>query len=72
LKFKKIVVIRRGGLDALRVVEAELRPPAAGEVNVKILASPICPDDIAARVGNRPFLPRPPFTRAMSGWKAAR
>jgi NADPH2:quinone reductase len=62
LKLKKVVATRRGGLDVLQVVEAELRPPAAGEVHVRILASPVCQDDIVARVGNRPFLPKPPFT----------
>jgi NADPH:quinone reductase-like Zn-dependent oxidoreductase len=61
VKYKSIVVTRRGGPDALQIVENELRPPAAGEARIKILATPVCQDDIAARVGNRPFLPKIPF-----------
>ena len=45
----------------LKIVENELRPPASGEVRVKILAVGVCQDDIATRVGNRPFLPKFPF-----------
>jgi NADPH:quinone reductase-like Zn-dependent oxidoreductase len=45
----------------LKIVENDLRAPTAGEARVKILAVGVCQDDIAARVGNRPFLPRVPF-----------
>ena len=67
-KYKSISVTKRGGLEVLKVVENELRPPAAGEVSIKILASPVCQDDVAVRVGNRPFLPKPPFTPGYSSW----
>lgn len=60
--YKSLVVTQRGGSDRLRVVENELRAPAAGEARIKILAVGVCQDDIAARVGNRPFLPKLPFT----------
>ncbi len=60
-KYKSVIATRRGGPEALQVVENELRPPAAGEVRFKVLATPVCQDDIAARVGNRPFLPKLPF-----------
>ena len=60
--YKSLVVARRGGSDNLRVIENELRVPAAGEVRIRILAVGVCQDDIAARVGNRPFLPKIPFT----------
>jgi len=42
-------------------MENDLRPPSAGEARVKILATPVCQDDVAARLGNRPFLPKLPF-----------
>ena len=45
----------------LKIVENDLRAPAAGEARIKILAVGVCQDDIAARVGNRPFLPKVPF-----------
>jgi len=50
----------------LQVVENELRPPAAGEARVRILAVAVCQDDVAARVGNRPFLPTIPFVPGYS------
>ncbi len=64
--YKSIVITRRGGLEGIEIVENELRPPAAGEVGIKILASPVCQDDVAVRVGNRPFLAKPPFTPGYS------
>jgi len=66
MNYRSIVVTRRGGIDALQVVENEMRAPTAEEVQVKILASPICQDDVAVRIGNRPFLAKPPFTPGYS------
>ncbi len=66
MKYESIVVARRGGPEGVEIVELNLRPPAAGEVRVKIQASPVCQDDVAARVGNRPFLPKLPFTPGYS------
>ncbi len=60
--YQSVVVTRRGGPEALQIVENEVRPPVAGEVRVRILASPIAQDDVAARIGNRPVLPKLPFT----------
>ena len=61
MSYKSILVTKRGGPEALQVVENDLQPPSAGEVRVRILATPVCQDDVAARVGNRPFLPKLPF-----------
>jgi len=61
MNYKNVIVAKRGGPEALQVVENDLRPPSAGQARVKILATPVCQDDIAARVGNRPFLPKLPF-----------
>ncbi len=61
MKYKSIVVTRRGGLEAIQIREKELRPPAAGEACIRVLAAPVCQDDIAIRRGNRPFLRQPPF-----------
>jgi NADPH:quinone reductase-like Zn-dependent oxidoreductase len=66
MTYKSIVVTRRGGPEVVEIVENKIRPPAAGEVRVKILASPVCQDDVAVRVGNRPFLAKPPFTPGYS------
>ena len=61
VKYKSVVVTERGGPEVLKIVENELRPPPAGEARIKILATPVVQDDIAVRVGNRPFLAKPPF-----------
>lgn len=50
----------------LKVVENDLPPPAAGEARVKILATPVTQDDIAVRVGNRPWLADVPFVPGYS------
>ncbi len=62
MKYKSIVVTQRGGLEAVQIIENELRPPAAEEARIRILATPVCQDDIAIRIGNRPFLAKTPFT----------
>jgi len=61
MKYKSLIVTKRGGPEVLQVVENNLRPPSAGEARIKILATPVCQDDVAARIGNRPFLPKIPF-----------
>lgn len=63
MRYKSVVVPKRGSSEVLQIVENDLRPPRAGEVRVKILATSVCQDDVAARVGNRPgpFLPKLPF-----------
>jgi NADPH:quinone reductase-like Zn-dependent oxidoreductase len=66
MKYKSVSVTRRGGPEALRIVENDLRAPSSGEARVRILATPVCQDDIAARVGNRPFLPKIPFVPGYS------
>lgn len=64
--YKCISVTRRGGPETLVVVEKELRSPAAGEARIRVLATPVARDDVATRVGNRPFLPKVPFTPGYS------
>ena len=61
MRYKSIIVTRRGSPEVLEIIENDLRPPSAGEARVKILATGVCQDDIAARIGNRPFLPKIPF-----------
>ena len=65
-KYKSVIVTRRGGPDALQIVENDLRPPQPGEVRVRILATPVCQDDAAVRRGDRPFLAKIPFTPGYS------
>ena len=62
MKYKSIIVTRRGGPEVLEIVEQNLRLPAAREVRIKVLAVPVCAPDITARYGKSPFVPKPPYT----------
>jgi NADPH:quinone reductase-like Zn-dependent oxidoreductase len=66
VRYKSIVVTKRGGPEVLQIADNDLRPPSAGEVRVRILATPVCQDDVAVRAGNRPFLPKTPFVPGYS------
>jgi NADPH:quinone reductase-like Zn-dependent oxidoreductase len=66
MKYKSVIVARRGSTDAMQIIENDLRAPSAGEARIKVLAAPVCQDDIAARIGNRPFLPKIPFVPGYS------
>jgi NADPH:quinone reductase-like Zn-dependent oxidoreductase len=61
MRYRSITVTRRGGLEAVAVVEHPLHSPGPGEALVRVLTAPVCQDDVAIRRGNRPFLRRPPF-----------
>jgi NADPH:quinone reductase-like Zn-dependent oxidoreductase len=64
--YRSISVTRRGGPEAIEIVERELRPPNPGEARIRVLATPVVQDDVAVRIGNRPFLRKPPFTPGYS------
>ena len=66
MKYKSVLVTQRGGLDGIQIANNELRPPMEGEARVRVLATPVCQDDIAVRVGNRPFLKKPPYVPGYS------
>lgn len=62
MTYKKIIVPRRGGPEVLQIVEAELRPPSAGEVRIRTLAASVTLPEVEARYGRSPFPPKLPFT----------
>jgi NADPH:quinone reductase-like Zn-dependent oxidoreductase len=61
MKYKSVCVTQRGGPEVLQVVEQDLRPPAAGEVRVKVLATHVSGPDVTSRYGHTPFAPKVPF-----------
>ena len=61
MKYKAVSVTERGGPEVLKVIEKDLTPPEKEQVRIKVLAAPVCQDDVACRIGNRPFLPDIPF-----------
>ena len=46
MKFKSVVVTRRGGPEVLEIQENELREPAAGEARIRVLAVGVGRTDI--------------------------
>ena len=61
MKYKNVVLTKRGGPEVLQVVENELRPPKNEEVQIKVLACGVGRTDIAMRYGYYPFAPKIPF-----------
>jgi len=51
MKYKSVIVTRRGGPEVLQVIENDLRAPSAGEARIKVLASSVCRPDITVRTG---------------------
>lgn len=66
MKYRSVIVTKRGGPEFLQIIEKELPPPLSGEAQIRILATPVCQDDVAVRVGNRPFLAKVPFVPGYS------
>jgi NADPH:quinone reductase-like Zn-dependent oxidoreductase len=62
MKYKSVIVTKRGGPDVLQVIEHELREPFDREVRIKAQAVPVCLPDVTARYGQTPFCPKVPFT----------
>jgi NADPH:quinone reductase len=65
VRYKRIVVTRYGGPDAMKVVEEQCPEPKRGEVRVRALAAGVALPDVMMREGIHPETPRLPFT---PGW----
>ncbi len=61
MKYKRIVVTKRGPPENLEITECDLREPEAKEVRVEVLATSVCLPDVQARYGRGPFQPKVPF-----------
>lgn len=66
MRYKSVIVTKRGGPEVLQVIENDLRPPSAGEARIKILATPVCGPDVQARYGHTPIAPKIPFVPGYS------
>lgn len=62
MHYKYVVVTRRGGPEALEIMENDLHAPSGEEARIKILAAPVCLPDVEARYGRTPFPPKIPFS----------
>jgi NADPH:quinone reductase-like Zn-dependent oxidoreductase len=61
MKYKSVVVTKRGGPEVMEITENTLREPIAGEVRIKVLAAGVGRTDINYRYGSSPFSPKVPF-----------
>jgi NADPH:quinone reductase-like Zn-dependent oxidoreductase len=61
VKYKHIVVVKRGSPNNLCIDECDLREPAAREVRIKVLACGVCQPDVQNRYGRSPFAPKVPY-----------
>ncbi len=52
MKYKSVVVPKLGGPEVLQIMENEMRPPRAGEVRIRVLATTVCRPDTTVRAGN--------------------
>lgn len=62
MKYKSVVMTKRGTPDVLQIIEKELNAPQTSEVLIKVLASGVGRTDVAMRYGYYPFAPKIPFT----------
>jgi len=49
MKYRSLLVTQCGGPEVLQVVERDLRPPAKGEVRIRVLAATVSRPDVSAR-----------------------
>lgn len=61
MKFKNVIITKRGGPEVLQVVENELVSPKNKEVLIKVLACAVGRTDVAMRYGYYPYAPKIPF-----------
>jgi NADPH:quinone reductase-like Zn-dependent oxidoreductase len=62
IKYRNVVITRKGPPDVLKVVEHDLREPLAGEARLRILATGVGRTDVIMRRGFYPYAPKIPFT----------
>jgi NADPH:quinone reductase-like Zn-dependent oxidoreductase len=61
MKYKSVIVTKRGGPEVLQVIENDLRQPAVKEARIKVLATGVGQTDINYRYGYSPLSPKVPF-----------
>lgn len=61
MKYKSVVITKKGSPEVLKVIENELRAPRSGEARIKLLATGVGRTDVVMRYGFYPFAPRIPF-----------
>jgi NADPH:quinone reductase-like Zn-dependent oxidoreductase len=61
MKYKSVIVTRKGAPEVLQIIENDLRIPLSGEARIKVLATCVGRTDIGYRKGDLSFAPKIPF-----------
>jgi len=61
MKYKNVILTKRGSSEVLKIAESEHHTPETNQVKIKILACGIGRTDISMRYGYYPFAPKIPF-----------
>jgi NADPH:quinone reductase-like Zn-dependent oxidoreductase len=61
MKYKSVVITKKGSPEVLKVIENEFRAPLSGETRIKVLATGVGRTDVVMRYGYYPFAPKIPF-----------
>jgi NADPH:quinone reductase-like Zn-dependent oxidoreductase len=61
MKYRSVIITRKGSPDVLKIIENDLRAPRAGEARIRILATGVGRTDVVMRRGYYPYAPRIPF-----------
>jgi NADPH2:quinone reductase len=59
--YRAVMLTKKGGPEALQVVELPLREPGPGELRVRVCATGVGATDLTMLEGSYPFAPRIPF-----------
>jgi len=62
MRNRRVVIARKGGPEAMALVEEDLTDPGPGEVQVRVLASGVAFGDVLKRRGLVPGMPHHPYT----------
>ena len=61
MKYKSVIITRKGAPDVLKIIDNDLREPVAGEARIKVLATGVGRTDIVMGRGFYPYAPKIPF-----------
>ena len=61
MKYKSVIVTKKGSPEVLQVIENDLQVPSDRDARIKVLAVPVCLPDVEARYGRSPFTLKIPF-----------
>jgi NADPH:quinone reductase-like Zn-dependent oxidoreductase len=61
MKYKSVIVTRKGSPEVLKIIENDLRAPASEEARIRVLATCVGRTDVGYRNGELSFAPKIPF-----------